>query len=329
VARFRPREWLRRRSEGLARDWSRRRQGIDQLPLTLRSRRLYIVPTGAGLAFGVMVLAILAAGLNYSNGLVLLLGFLLAGICLSALHQCHRRLLDTVVESLTLDDGHAGACVTLQLRLASATALAADEYGLSLRDEADQRLQARGEGSAQTPRFVLRPAALRRGSWRLPPLRLDCEAPSGLFRCWTWLHLDSTAMVYPRPEGSLQLPAFPDGAGQANSASAGQEELFALRPFRDGDPPRHAAWRIHARGQPLQLKEWRGVIGNRLVFDFAALEGLGTEPRLSQLALWVIEASRRGETFSLCLPEHFIDMASGSEHARRCLRALAGYGQPA
>jgi hypothetical protein len=31
--------------------WARRRQGLDVLPLTLQRRRIYILPTRAGLGF--------------------------------------------------------------------------------------------------------------------------------------------------------------------------------------------------------------------------------------------------------------------------------------
>lgn len=328
MARNRLRERLRRRSEKLAQGWSRRRQGIDRLPLTLVTRRLYILPTGTGLAYAAMVLAILAAGLNYANGLVILLGFLLAGVGLSTLHQCHGRLLRVVVERLAIEDAHAGSALRVQLGLADAPGLAADEYRLSLRADDGSLHEARGEGAADAPDFCLRPIAQRRGIWQLPPLRLDCDAPSGLFRCWVWLHLDAQALVYPRPEGGQALPIAPDEEGSADGLSAGQEEWFALRPFREGDSPRHAAWKVHARGLPLQSQEWRGAAGHRYHFDYARLTGLDTESRLSQLAAWLLEAARRQEACALSLPGRQIDMACGVDHTRACLEALARYGSP-
>ena len=65
--------------------WIRRRQGEDQLPVTLGRRRLYILPTRAGIAFGALLLLMLLAGLNYANSLALFLTFLLAAFALFAL----------------------------------------------------------------------------------------------------------------------------------------------------------------------------------------------------------------------------------------------------
>ncbi len=71
----------------------RKRQGEDTLPLTLARRRLYILPTRAGLGFGLLLLLMLVAGLNYANSLALFLTFLLTGFTLVTMHHCHRNLL--------------------------------------------------------------------------------------------------------------------------------------------------------------------------------------------------------------------------------------------
>jgi hypothetical protein len=73
--------------------WIRKRQGPDCLPLTLSRRRLYILPTRAGVGFGLLLVLMLVAGLNYANSIALFLTFLLAGFTLVTLHQCHRNLL--------------------------------------------------------------------------------------------------------------------------------------------------------------------------------------------------------------------------------------------
>src|SRR5579862_1524822 len=55
--------------------WARKRQGNDALPLTLRARRIYILPTSTGLAAAGLLFLMLLAGLNYNNSLALLLCF--------------------------------------------------------------------------------------------------------------------------------------------------------------------------------------------------------------------------------------------------------------
>ncbi len=73
--------------------WARRRQGDDRLPIVVNSRRVYILPTRAGLAFAMLVLVMLLAGLNYSNSVAMLITFLLAGFGMIAMHLTHRNLV--------------------------------------------------------------------------------------------------------------------------------------------------------------------------------------------------------------------------------------------
>ena len=70
--------------------WALRRQGPDVLPLRLAPRRIYILPTGTGWTFGLLIAAMFLAGMNYGNGLALLLTFWLAGFTLVAMIRTQR-----------------------------------------------------------------------------------------------------------------------------------------------------------------------------------------------------------------------------------------------
>src|SRR5687768_14790169 len=100
--------------------WARRRQGDDQLPLSFRSRRVYILPTRGGFAFAALLLVMLLAGLNYSNSMALLFTFLLAGFVLIAMHLCHRNLVGTMLRSIGTVDAFAGEHGRLLLTLENA-----------------------------------------------------------------------------------------------------------------------------------------------------------------------------------------------------------------
>ena len=92
------REGVRQR----AAEWARRRQGPDRLPLTLGRRRLYILPTRAGIGFAVSVVTMLVAGLNYTNSVALLLAFVLAGFALVA-----TAIMSAMIQSIRLRDARA------------------------------------------------------------------------------------------------------------------------------------------------------------------------------------------------------------------------------
>ena len=97
--------------------WVRRRQGADLLPVELGRRRLYILPTRGGLAFGALVFLMFMAGLNYANSLALFLTFLLAAFALVVMQLCHRNLLGAEVIALQAPPTFAVRAGTLQVTL--------------------------------------------------------------------------------------------------------------------------------------------------------------------------------------------------------------------
>lgn len=316
------RRWLPLRERLLA--WALRRQGRDHLPLTLRSRRIYIVPTQAGLAFGCLIAVAFIAGLNYGSGLAMLLTFWLTGFAFTAMLQTHRSLSGTQVLAADATPAFAGQPVPVHLQLASLTAGADFTCSTAVGGTLPVAVSGddRQSGSCQ---LQLEFPAASRGIWRLPVLRLETRAPFGLFRTWTWLALDLRTDIYPRPAGDRPLPEAPGEQAGSSAASAGLDELTWLRPFREGDSPRQVAWKAYAREMPLLVREYRGNAQTSRDFDFDTLPDLATEERLSQLCAWTLGAAARGERFRLRLPGHAPLEGQGPEHRARCLAQLARF----
>jgi uncharacterized protein (DUF58 family) len=304
--------------------WVRRRQGADVLPVTLARRRLYILPTRAGLAFGGLWLLMLLAGLNYGNSLALFFTFLLAGFALVAMHQCHRNLLGTTLVSVSAPAMFARRAGALVLTLENRSPEARPGIEASLDDGplVDADLAPHGRAVLTLPL-----AAARRGLVRIDRLRLTSTHPFGLFRTWTWVHLTVEVLVYPHPAGSLPRPTTSGTQlGERPHGSAGADEWLGLRPFRDGDSPRQVAWKAYARGAPLLVKEYSPAGSDLCLFDFARLRIPDIEARLSQLARWVVDAEAGGERYGLTLPGAALAPNRGPEHRHHCLAALALHG---
>ncbi len=327
--------------------WALARQGADRFPSRLRPRRLYILPTRAGLGFAALVLGMLLAALNYGNGMALALAGLLAGVALVAMHQCHRNLLDLEITAAEASPAFAGGRGVVSLVLTNDSGIA--RLGLQIdgtgpwSDAARGRTRgARGSPDAEdaarpgvadlaassSARIDFAVPARRRGVLRIERLRLSTSHPFGFFRAWTWVHAPLAIIVYPRPRGD-RPPPLHHGERQSSPGVAGggaQDEWRGLRGFRDGDSPRQVAWKAYARGAPLLVKEYAASAAEQRLFDFGRLAGLGTEARLEQLARWVVDADARGERYGLVLPGFSLAPDRGPEHRRRALTALALHG---
>ncbi|MGH8230752.1 MAG: DUF58 domain-containing protein, partial [Steroidobacteraceae bacterium] len=282
----------------------------------------YILPTGAGLVAAALLFLMLLAGMNYSNSLALLLCFLLCGVALVSMHECHGALSGLRLLHAEADDTYAGRLGVLRLSFENLQRRA--RIGLNLRSPGCEasRFQV-AAGATQLVRALYQ--AGNRGRMRIDQLELSCDAPLGLFRSWTWLHLPLETVVYPQPHGRRRLPARrgnPHG-GLQRARVAGEEEWAWLRPVRDSDPPRRVAWKAYARGAPLLVAHYDAPAGMHRWLDIESLRTLPLEARLSQLAQWVLDCERLGETYGLRLPPTTLPIGHGIAQQRACLQALA------
>jgi len=315
---------LRRFFDKRVATWARRRQGADVPPVTLQSRRVYILPTGAGVAFAAMLVVMSIAGVNYGNSVALFLTFLLAGFALVSMHQCHRNLVRTMLISATATPTFARTSGTLRVTLQNDAEF--HRYAIEITPPdgtpASRGILSHGQVQIDAPM-----EAPTRGVVRISRFQVSSTFPFGLFRAWSWVHMPIEMVVYPRPHGALPMPVDAGTkAGSRSRAHSGSDEWLGLRPFRDGDSPRQVAWKAYARGAPLLVKEYSGMGAEVRILDFRRLEHLGLEARLEQLARWVVDAETHGERYGLIVPPHELEPDSGPQHRHQCLTVLAAYG---
>jgi uncharacterized protein (DUF58 family) len=304
--------------------WARRRQGEDRLPVVITTRRVYILPTRAGLAFVALVFVFLVAGLNYVNSIALLLAFLLGGFGMIATHLTHRNVVGVTVRALSGIDAFVGEHGRLLLTLDNAADTA--RFGLDCEAADAPRIAvdvpARGSARVDLPLPLE-----RRGRLLVDRIKLSTAFPFGLCRAWTYVHVRSVLHAWPVPRGRHASP--PETASGGNAPAmhrAGDDEWAGLREFRNGDSPRQVAWAAYARGRGLLVKTYESPAAHQRMFDLAAVLGGDLEQRLEQLSAWIVAAHARGERYGLRLADRTLPPGSGNEHRERCLKGLALYG---
>lgn len=308
---------LRRRTQ----QWQRKRHGIDADPAVISGRRIYIVPTGLGVAFALMVFAMFLGAMNYGNNLALGLAFLLGALGLTAMQHCHRNLAGVHVRPAAADPVFAGQ--TARFRIALENASAVSRYELRIANE-DSRSRPARLDPGQREVLEVEALTVRRGLLPLEYFEISTRHPFGLFNAWAILHMDIRCVVYPRPsERALAPPPMDTDTGGAQDALRGDEDFAGLRAFHPGDSPRRIAWKAYAREQGLQVKLYAGTAVASHLFEWDSLPGLDVEARLSQLCRWIEDAHAAGRAYGLHIPGVEIPVNIGAAHRQRCLTALA------
>ncbi|GFM49223.1 hypothetical protein PSCICE_04900 [Pseudomonas cichorii] len=291
----------------------------------LDHRRIFILPTRTGATFALVVFLMLLVSINYQNSLAYGLTFLLLSVGILAILHTYRNLGGLVLSAGLARSVFVGEPVQLRLRLESA-GHAHQALGLGWNAQALQPGDVSAEGLTEVELTL---PAETRGWLRAPRLRVESVFPLGIFRAWSWLDLEQTVLIYPRPiPGAMPLlqgvqPHAQDD-GQA-TRGAGVDDYQGLRSYQPGDNRRRLHWKAYSRGQGLLVKDFTDLSGHELCLDFMALGG-DIEERLSRLCYWVLELSQRQQPFALRLPGFLSAVDSSDAHREACLRELALFG---
>lgn len=287
-------------------------------------KNIFILPTGAGVVFGVLLLIMLITGINYQNSLIYLLTFALGALFVGAMHQTHRNLSGLTLSLVRAGEGQAGDEVPFSLRLS-----AGKDSGLAITlSVEDSRLDGVHVLSEQSRDVVLPIPSAHRGYLRPDRVRIETRFPFGLLKAWSWLRPTSAGIAYPRPVSAPEvLSQVDDGSEDRSEAQVAGQDNADLRPWREGDMSQRVMWKRFARSGQMVVADWEGEQGSPHWLDFNAFPGVDTELRLSYLAWLVAERVQQGARFGLTMPGEVIEPDTGPAHGDRCLRALAVWGE--
>ncbi len=297
----------------------------------LNQRRVFILPTRAGLMFAALLVLLFIGAINYKLSLGFGLTFLLASCALVDMMLTFRNLAYLHLRPGRAAPVFCGEPAHFELHLQNRRKH--DRYALWLGfiDTAlpalEQAVDVAAEDSAQITLSIL---TTQRGWLRVPRVRLQTRFPLGLLRAWSYWRPDVQVLVYPRPE--LQAPPLPFHAQGAARSSTGQEDFSGIRAYRPGDTPRQLAWRQIARldddadGLLLSKQFDDGGGANELCIDFCKLpRRMDLEDKLSRMTRWVLDAESRGVPYAFRLGSVALPLALGPAQEAACLRLLALY----
>ena len=287
-------------------------------------RKIYILPTSYGMVFGVLLITLLIASINYANNPAFILTFLLTGLFIQAIFHTWRNLLDLSVQWKHTEPVFAGetAFFNYLLRDDKGRAHYTLQMGFTNNDSIIADCPAGEKVLVKIPC-----SSTRRGLLEPGRLTLESRFPLGLLRAWCYLETGAQAIVYPKP-----LKGGPDttnpswGTAVEGDRGVGTDDFVGHRGYHPGDALGHIYWKALAGEKGLLVKQFGGDRVNRYWLDFDMLESSNTEQRLCILSGAVQALALDGAHYGLRLPGQEIAIDAGEAHRHACLTALALYG---
>jgi len=318
------------------------RKGVEHGEVVLDRRRVYILPTRAGILFAAAMLMMLFGSINYLLQLGFLLTFLVTSMALVAMYHTHRNLARLTLTAHRAESVFAGDLATFEITVHNPTPEARYALEFEPLQSAHPLLEAVGPDLPVQPitdadipasgsREVRVAVSTRmRGRLPCPRLRIETRFPFGLWQAWSYYTPPLTAIVFPAPERDApELPTVAGGdAEQETGLTVAGDEFAGVRPYQAGDPLKRVAWRLAARSEELTVKLFEGYAQGEVVLEFGAVDAsLNIEQKLARLTRWVLMAEAAQVRYGLSLPGQRIDFGLGAEQRDRCLTALALYGR--
>ncbi|MFY9326872.1 MAG: DUF58 domain-containing protein [Georgfuchsia sp.] len=312
-------------------EWALRGRPPEASPVILNQRRVYVLPTRAGICYAISLAVMLVGAMNYSLSLGHVLTFLLGGLGVSAILNTFRNLAFLHITPGRSTPVFAGDAAHFGLVLHNARKT--DRPALRMRagegELIELELPPADHFEAQLP-----VKTTRRGWMPLPRVMIETRYPLGLIRAWAYAQPRQFCLVYPCP--APVAPPLPTGSGDQQGGQCkqhqgrGNDDFAGLRDHQPSDSPRHVAWKAVARQHDDELltKLFCGENAQSLWLDWEQLPPeLDAEGRLSIMARWVCEAGDAHLSWGMRLPGETLAPDSGEAHRHACLQALALYGQ--
>ena len=295
--------------------------------ILLHTRRLYILPTRFGYLFGIMLLLLFFAAINYQNSMAFALTFMLSSLGIISLWHTHKNLRDITVSLQIPSPVFCGEFCELKFEVSHANNSRRFAIGIQYADIAPVYFKLEPDASTTAK---LKIPAVHRGQFKPMGITLFTRYPTGLFHAWGWLRFDLPILIYPRPGANvkLQQSMVAQYDGQISTSTIDGDDFAGLREHRVGESLRHISWKAYAQGKGLLTKTFQGQARPTLWIDWQLLGEGSLEDKLSLMAALVLAAEKREQKYGLRLPGTTIRQSYGSAHKHTCLQILAVFKQP-
>lgn len=298
----------------------RRIPSSDQITLT--QRRIFILPTRAGVGFLCMALGLLLAAINYENNMLFALAFIIVGLFLVCILHTYTNLAGLNLRHLGAEAVFSGHHAEFKFLLTRAgdrqyhsIALGWPESDLAVTSLVD-------EHNSKVSLFV---PVEQRGRMKMGRLKVESRYPLGIFRAWTWLDFNANCLVYPKPLNAFDQAAATTATHDSGNylLADGNEEFAGFAAYQPGDSLNLISWRNVARGLPTMTEQYQSAADRRVWIEWRDEDRSRVELALSRMCFQVLQADNNRIEYGLRLPGTELVPAVGAGHRLRALESLA------
>ncbi|MDO6641756.1 DUF58 domain-containing protein [Shewanella sp. 5_MG-2023] len=302
--------------------------------ITLSHKSIFILPSGFGVAWFVLIVVLYLFGTNYQNNLVIGLSLLLASVFHSCIIYSYKNLAGLTLTALTPPETYANQNLAFPIVLSSKinkdnSQTSHQQICLNLPNERHSRITDVAEGVDTSVSCT----AQSRGLANPGRIRVSSSFPLGLFNTWSYVDLNIQHIIYAAPLATHVSLTSLDNDNQTEfehgKLQPGVDDYKGLKTFVEGESLKQVAWKQWAQGRGMLTKEFAQPEGKPVWLSLDDTLGDSLEQKLSKLAWQVNALSQSQQVFGLALNQQIIEQDSGESHRKQCQQMIALYGSVA
>lgn len=301
--------------------WIKKRSPI-QNPQIFTSNNIYILPSGFGIVFGLLVICLLIGAINYQVSTVFLMTFLLGAVGLISAWEAHANLKEISIKLLSIEDVQQGKPAQVLLLIQGNDKI---RYSLEFQIKGYEKQRVE-KIPLEGTQFILPLETTTRGFFSLPRIVLSSLFPFGIFRVWGYAFFDKGYYVYPEPVSPNYWPPLSSFLNKKKEDFHGDNEFYEVKQVENPwVQPNLIAWKLAAKGQGWYQKIMDTQEGEYYFFKLNDSQATHLEEKLQHLSYWIQNAELMGLRYGLELGSNKSPISNGPIHLRDCLRQLAVY----
>lgn len=289
---------------------------------TVTQRQLFVLPSLNGISWVLLALVIWLTGINYQNGLVLLVAYLMASIWLAGMWLCYRNLLGITYRVARVRHAEEGGQAEVEIEFDSSRA----RFDIAVRCTTGE-WRYTDVSSQQTGRVRVLVELPIRGVYKLPALRLETRQPFDLAVVWSQIRLQAELFAYPvAKHAPAKVHAAHDQSDLVSTAST-RGDVDGLTDWQAGDEISRIRWSHYLVTGEARMTNFSKPAGRQSsVISLEQYRHIRLESALQAIAHQALVNYQEGRAYGLQLENVELPVAEGIAQLQRVREALARYG---
>ncbi len=296
---------------------------------------IYIWPNKNGWMFMMVILALLAFGINYENNLVLILAFFLISVFLASIIYGFFNIKELKLELLENENyihakENAPVPILLTFKDKERTV---KSLRISSKGSASLFIPDVNNGMVQQLNFLPQ----KRGWFKVPLLSISSSWPLGLVNIFSYINANDELLILPSkisceyvldkmPEKTMTgIRAHKDDkfVQKAPTQIKGKDEITGIKPYHEGDPINLIDWKQLARGRGLMIKDFSDDQNIDLYLTNQSIKSGTYEEQISKMTWIILDLAKKEQRFGFYAFGIYESPNTGRKYTKKLLEQLA------